>query len=42
MSNDAKLSKSQVSEIIQLLGFLGSLSKIAGPLMKIAVQLAEK
>ena len=37
MSTDLKLSKSQISEIIQSGGFLGSLlSKLAGPLMKIA------
>ena len=43
MSTDLKLSKAQISKIIQSGGFLGSLlSKIAGPLMKIAVPLAKK
>ena len=38
MSTDLKLSKAQISKIIQSGGFLGSLlSKLAGPLMKIAV-----
>ena len=38
MSTDFKHSKAQISKIIQFGGFLGSLlSKIAGPLMKIAV-----
>ena len=42
MSTDIKLSKAQVSKIIQTAGFLGSLlSKIAGPLQKIAVPLAK-
>ena len=42
MSTDLKLSKAQISEIIQSGGFLGSLlSKIAGPLMKIAIPLAK-
>ena len=42
MSTDLKLSKAQISKIIQSGGFLGSLlSKIAGPLMKIAVPLAK-
>ena len=41
-STDIKLSKAQISKIIQSGGFLGSLlSKIAGPLMKIAVPLAK-
>ena len=41
-STDLKLSKAQISEIIQSGGFLGSvLSKLAGPLMKIAVPLAK-
>ena len=41
-SADLKLSKAQVSKIIQSGGFLGSLlSKIAGPLMKIAIPLAK-
>ena len=38
MSTDLKLSKAQISKIIQSGGFLGSLlSKIAGPLMKVAI-----
>ena len=38
MSSDIKLSKAQVSKIIQSGGFLGSLwSKLASPLMKVAV-----
>ena len=43
MSTDLKLSKAQISEIIQFEGFLGSLlSKLAGPLMKLAIPLAKK
>ena len=42
MSTDLKLSKAQISKIIQSGGFVGSLlSKLAGPLMKIAVPLAK-
>ena len=42
MSADIKLSKGQITKIIQSGGFLGSLlSKLAGPLMKIAVPLAK-
>ena len=42
MSVDIKLSKTQIAKIIQSGGFLGSLlSKLAGPLMKIAVPLAK-
>ena len=42
MSTDIKLSKAQISKIIQSGGFLGSLlSKITGPLMKVAVPLAK-
>ena len=42
MSTDLKLSKGQISKIIQFGGFLGSLlNKIAGPLMKIAIPLAK-
>ena len=42
MSTDLKLSKGQISKIIQSGGFLGSLlNKIAGPLMKIAIPLAK-
>ena len=38
-----KLSKAQISKIIQSEGFSGSLlSKITGPLMKVAVPLAKK
>ena len=38
MSTDIKLSKTQISKIIQSGRFLGSLlSRIAGPLMKVAV-----
>ena len=41
-STDLKLSKAQISKTIQSRGFLGSLlSKLAGPLMKIAVPLAK-
>ena len=40
MSTNLKLSKAQISKIIQSGGFLGSLiSKLAGPLMKVAVLL---
>ena len=38
MSTDIKISKAQISKIIQFSGFLGSL---AGPLMKVAVPLAK-
>ena len=42
-STDLKLSKAQISKIIQSGGFLGSLlSKLAGPLIKVAVPLAKK
>ena len=42
MSTDLKLSKAQVSKIMQSVGFLGSLlSKLAGPLMKVAIPLAK-
>ena len=34
MSTDLKLSKTQISTIIQSRGFLGSLSILAGPLIK--------
>ena len=38
MSTDLKLSKAQISKIIQSGGFLGSLlSKLASPLIKIAI-----
>ena len=39
---EIKLSKAQITKIIQSAGFLGSLlSKLAGPLMKVAVPLAK-
>ena len=42
MSTDIKLSKAQISKEIQSGGFLGSLlSKIAGPLMAVAVPIAK-
>ena len=42
MSTNLKLSKAQISKIIQSGGFLGSLlSKITGPLMKTAIPLAK-
>ena len=42
MSTDIKLSKAQVSKIIQLLGFLRSLlSTLADSLMKVAAPLAK-
>ena len=42
ISTDIKLSRAQISKIIQSGGFLGSLlSKSAGPLMKVAVPLAK-
>ena len=42
MSTDIKLSKTQISEIIQSGRFLGSLlSKLAGALIKVAVPLAK-
>ena len=42
MSPDKKLSKAQISKIIEPGGFLGSLlSKLAGTLMKVAVPLAK-
>ena len=42
MSTDLNLSKYQISKIIQSGGSLGSLlSKLAGPLMKVAVPLAK-
>ena len=41
MSTDLKLPKAQISKIIQSGGFVGSLSKLAGPLMKIVVHLAK-
>ena len=42
MPTDIKLSKDQISKIIQSEGFLGSLlSKLADPLMKVAILLAK-
>ena len=42
MWTDVKLSKAQISRIIQSGGFLGSLlSKLAGPLMKVAIPLVK-
>ena len=42
MSADIKLSKTQIDKIIQSGGFLGPLlSKLAGPLMKVAIPLAK-
>ena len=42
MSTDIKFSKAQITKIIQARGFLGSLlSKLAGPLMKVAIPLAK-
>ena len=42
MAIDIKQSKAQISKIIKSGGFLGSLlSKLAGPLMKVAVPLAK-
>ena len=42
MSTDIKFSKAQISKIIQSGGFLGSLlSKLAGPLMKVAIPSAK-
>ena len=41
MSTDVKLCKAEISKIIQSGGFFGSLlSKVAGPLIKVAVSLA--
>ena len=41
-STDVKLSKTQLSEVIQSGGFLGNLlGKLAGPLMKVAMPLAK-
>ena len=42
LSTDLKLSKAQISKIIQSGGFLGSLlSTLAGPLIKVAIPLAK-
>ena len=42
MSTDIKLSKTQISKIIQSGRFVGSLLSKLGPLMKVAVPLAKK
>ena len=43
MSTDLKLSRAQISKIIQSGGFLGSLlNKLAGLLMKVAIPIAKK
>ena len=42
ISTNLKLSKAQISKIIQSGGFLGSLlSELAGPLVKVAIPLAK-
>ena len=42
MSYDIKFYKAKISKVIQSGGFLGSLlSKLAGPLMKVAIPLAK-
>ena len=42
MLTDIKVSEAQISKVIQSGGFLGSLlSKLAGPMMKVAVSLAK-
>ena len=42
MATDLKLSKAQIKKLIQSEGFLGKLlSKLAGPLMKVAMPLAK-
>ena len=42
MATDLKLSKAQIKKLIQSGGFLGKLlSKLAGPLMKVAMPLAK-
>ena len=42
MATDIKLSKAQIKKLIQSGGFLGKLlSKLAGPLMKLAMPLAK-
>ena len=43
MSIDLKLSKAQISKIIQSGGFIGSLfSELASPFLKVAIPLAKK
>ena len=42
LATDIKLSKAQIKKLIQSGGFLGKLlSKLAGPLMKVAMPLAK-
>ena len=42
MATDTKLSKAQINKLIQSEGFLGKLlSKLVGPLMKVALSLAK-
>ena len=42
LSTDVKFSKTQLSKIMQSEGFLGNLlSKLVGPLMKVAMPLAK-
>ena len=42
MATDIKLSKTQIKKLIQSGGFLGKLlSKLAGPVMKVAMPLAK-
>ena len=42
LATDIKLSKAQIKKLIQSRGFLGKLlSKLAGPLMKVAMPLAK-
>ena len=42
MSTDLKFSRAQISKITQSGGFLGSLlSKLAGPLIKVAIPVAK-
>ena len=43
LATDIKLSKAQIKKLIQSGGFLGKLlSKLAGPLMKVAMPLGKK
>ena len=43
ISTDLKHSRAEISKIVQSGGFLGSLlSKLAGPLIKVAISLAKK
>ena len=42
MATDLKLNKAQIKKLVQSGGFLGKLlSKLAGPLMKVAMPLAK-